>query len=288
MNLASLKSKLDTGAAQSQITISSLNPFRISLPSLQTQNKIAYILSAYDNLINANNKRIKLFEELAQRTYEEWFVNFRVKYEQLEMNSETKLPIGWKREKLGDIADFKYGKMPITKLLLDKGYPIFSGYRITGYYPEYTIDEPSIIIVARGVGGTGDVKLTPRKCWLTNLSILIKPKEQALTNKYFLFFKLKNENMRSLDSGAAISQITIDSLKNYQVVLPTISIQEQFKLFYSPIAEQVEFLQYQNHLLKESQDLLLPRLMSGKINVLGLVRQELEMAAEPQPLYKRR
>ena len=252
---------------QQELGRTELGGIELLLPPLPTQRKIASILSAYDDLIENNLKRIKLLEEIAQRTYEQWFVKFCIDGKQLKLNKETGLPEGWERKKLGELADFKYGKMPKAALISEIGYPIYSGYRITGYYPDFTINEPAIIIVARGVGGTGDVKISPRKCWLTNLSIEILPKAD-LVCKYFLYFKLKNENMRSLDSGAAQSQITIVSLTNYQIIFPKNELQDRFELFYKEIAQQKECLQNQNRLLKESRDILLPRLMSGVIDMV--------------------
>ncbi len=79
---------------------------------------------------------------------------------------------------LGEIVRFRYGKMPETeKILADdatSGFPIFTGYRISGRYSEFNIETPKLIVVCRGVGGTGDVKITPAKCWLTNLSIVFE------------------------------------------------------------------------------------------------------------------
>ena len=78
-----------------------------------------------------------------------------------------------KYKKLSEITlEFKYGKMPQKGKILKNGkYPIFSGYRTVGYYDEWNLEKNQIIVVARGVGGTGDVKLSPNKCYLTNLSI---------------------------------------------------------------------------------------------------------------------
>ena len=76
----------------------------------------------------------------------------------------------WQRVRLGVIARMKYGKMPPREILIDDGYPIFSGYRVTGFSKEYLYDAPRVIVVARGVGGTGDVKMSPAKAWITNLS----------------------------------------------------------------------------------------------------------------------
>jgi type I restriction enzyme S subunit len=78
----------------------------------------------------------------------------------------------WRDCKFGEIATFSYGKMPNKKNIVNCGYPIFSGYKIVGYYNSYMYEDPQLIIVARGVGGTGDVKISPPKSYITNLSII--------------------------------------------------------------------------------------------------------------------
>ena len=124
---------------------------------------------------------------------------------------------------LGSFSEMKYGKMPNKKMSSDKGkYPIFSGYRVVGYCDECNIGEQQLVVVARGVGGTGDVKLSPGACFLTNLSIAVSVDESVALKKYLYYYFLKN-NLRYLDSGSAQSQITIGDLKNVEVPLPAAS-----------------------------------------------------------------
>lgn len=238
----------------------------IQLPSLPTQRKIASILSGYDDLIENNLKRIKLLEEKAQLTYEEWFVKMRFPgYETAVFDEVTGLPEGWEKMKLGEVAEFKYGKMPKAEHLTESGYPVYSGYRITSYTNKYLFENPTLIVVARGVGGTGDIKITPEKCWLTNLSIAILVKPFIFQN--YLYYYLKDSNLRSLDSGAAQSQITIANLENFIVTKSDIELQGLFNTFVDKIFKQINNLQTQNRLLKEARDILLPRLMSGMVDV---------------------
>ncbi len=130
------------------------------------------------------------------------------------------------RRTLGSFCSFKYGKMPEKNRVTDDAslYPIFSGYRIVGYYDESNIDEGELIVVARGVGGTGDVKLTPAKCYLTNLSIAIDVDEEVALKQY-LYYYFQLTNLRYLDSGSAQSQITISDLHNVDVPIPSMELQ---------------------------------------------------------------
>lgn len=123
--------------------------------------------------------------------------------------------------------EIKYGKMPDKKRINDTGkYPIYSGYRIVGYYDEYNIDKNQLVVVARGVGGTGDVKLTPDKCFLTNLSIGVILNEDIVNIKY-IYYYFQINNLRYLDSGSAQSQITINDLKNVKIPVPSMDIQNK-------------------------------------------------------------
>lgn len=129
--------------------------------------------------------------------------------------------------KLGSFSEMKYGRMPDKKKLLDKGqYPVFSGYRIVGYYDECNIDKQELIVVARGVGGTGDVKLSPGACFLTNLSIAVIV-DESIALKEYLYYYFQINNLRYLDSGSAQSQITIADLKNLVVPIPPLDQQRK-------------------------------------------------------------
>lgn len=127
--------------------------------------------------------------------------------------------------RLGDIASFAYGKMPKKHLLGSGEYITYSGYRYIESYPEKNVSAGDVIVVARGVGGTGDVKLVSQDCYLTNLSIKISLNKQHLLNEYF-YYLFKQNNLRYLDSGSAQSQITIADLCNIVLHVPSTDYQQ--------------------------------------------------------------
>jgi type I restriction enzyme, S subunit len=130
--------------------------------------------------------------------------------------------------RFGDFASFKYGKMPNKKKITESGaYPVYSGYRYVGFYDEYNTEANQLIIVARGVGGTGDVKLTKERCYLTNLAIAVDIDTDVAVPEYLYYYFLPR-NLRYLDSGSAQSQITISDLE--RVILPLPSIAEQKRI----------------------------------------------------------
>ena len=129
--------------------------------------------------------------------------------------------------KLEDITKkFVYGSMPKNELIAENGYPIFSGYRYLGFYKKFNIENRSIVVVARGVGGTGDVKIVEPKTFLTNLSIALDI-DCDKTDVQYLYYYLNIQGLRYLDTGAAQSQITIASLKKHKVFVPSLPIQRR-------------------------------------------------------------
>lgn len=150
------------------------------------------------------------------------------------------IPYNWQEVKLGDVLSFRYGKMPNKNKILSKGkYPIFTGYRYAGFYDEYNIEKNQLIIVARGVGGTGDVKLSKEQCFLTNLSIASSLKTRQVDVKY-LFYYFTLHSLRYLDSGSAQSQITINDLEKIIIYLPPLDIQKKIAGVLGALDDKIE------------------------------------------------
>lgn len=255
----------NAGAGVPTLNQNHLQKLKIQVHDFEQQKAIASILNPYDELINLNNKRIKALEQIAENLYKEWFVRFRFPgHENAEF--ENGIPKGWAIKKLSEISSFAYGKMPDSAKYVEDGYPIFSGYRITGYYDCYMYDEPMLVLIARGVGGTGEVKVSPPFAYITNLAIvflLFKPKLHL--NYLYRLFSI--QNLRYLDTGAAQSQITIENLKNVRVIIPPEEHLIEYNTKAEMIKRQIDAITKTNDNLIKQRDLLLPRLMSGKLEV---------------------
>ena len=264
---------LNTGSTIPLINLSILKSLPIPVPNKETQDKIVDILSSLDDKIELNNEINKTLEEMAQSIFKRWFVDFEFPNEdgqpykssggEMVESEFGMIPKGWEVKELGELSLLKYGKMPKKEDIVDCGNPIFSGYKITGYHREYMFKEPQLIVVARGVGGTGDVKFTPRNCFLTNLSIAV-----ILDNKNieeYLYYYLKNANLRNLDTGSAQSQITITDLSKLKIILPTESILNRYHELTKTLLFNKESNQNENQCLIDLKELLLPKLMSGDI-----------------------
>lgn len=155
----------------------------------------------------------------------------------------------WRECKLGDVADFSYGTMP-KKEKLDTGiYPTFSGYKYQYRYPDMNCKKGDVIVVARGVGGTGDVKIVREDCYLTNLSIKIDLNNSIVDNRFF-YYNYFLETLRYLDSGSAQSQITIADLNNEFISLPPLQEQKAIAEILSSLDDKIDLLHRQNHTLE--------------------------------------
>ena len=161
----------------------------------------------------------------------------------------------WKEYRLGDIATFSYGSLP-KKQLLGKGeYITYSGYKSLESSPEYNCEEGDVILVARGVGGTGDVKLASQKCYLTNLSIRISLDNDIIHNKYF-YYIYQIENLRYLDSGSAQSQITIKDLSNVIIEVPSVENQKNVVAVLNSLDDKIDLLRRENATLEAMAETL--------------------------------
>ena len=262
------------GAAnQASITLESIRKFKFNLPPLPTQRKIASILSSYDDLIENNLKRIKLLEEKAQRTYEEWFVKMRFPgYEAAVFDEVTGLPEGWKKMKLEEIAEMKFGYAFKANLFNSEGngMPIIRIRNIpnsnTNDYTTQKVD--SKYIVRKGdllIGMDGefyvntwsgpDAYLVQRVCNLVCKNDLYKGYlTEAIRHPIIIF-------QASID-GATVAHLGKKHLDQIEIIIPNFNIE----IFNSILFEKIN-LSNQNRLLKEARDILLPRLMSGIIDV---------------------
>ena len=155
----------------------------------------------------------------------------------------------WTEYTLGEIASFAYGKMPKSNVLTEGAYPTFSGYKYQYKYPEYNCDKGDVIVVARGVGGTGDVKIVKERCYLTNLSIKITLDSRKADNLYF-YYHHRNNNLRHLDSGSAQSQITINDLNRVRLTLPPLAEQKAIAAVLGALDDKIELNRRMNATLE--------------------------------------
>lgn len=156
----------------------------------------------------------------------------------------------WKTYQLAELTTFKYGKFLAKSQLGESGFPVFSGYGVVGYLPTYQFDASQLLIVCRGEGGTGDVKMSPPKCSITNLSIVLSPNEDVVLKK-FLYWALKASDTHRLRTGSAQAQIVIGSLEKFGLVIPTdISEQNEIACALDSLDDRITLLRETNATLE--------------------------------------
>ena len=251
--------------AQAGIRGSELCKIKVQKPSLSVQNSVSCILGKYDTLIENNTKRIRLLEKMAENLYKEWFVRFRFPgHENVEM--ENGLPKGWKVKKYEDELNVKYGKgLPTDKLTKD-GFPVFGSNGQIGYYTSYMYDTPQILISCRGAS-SGVVNISLPKSFITNNSLICEMTNKTESVFEYLKYYFLNTNLVQYQTGSAQPQITINNIVKLKLLIPSTDIQIKFADKVRTLDKEVGNLQLQTSLLARQRDLLLPRLMSGKLEV---------------------
>ena len=257
-------------AAQPKLGFYKIKDFEINVPNIQTQKRIADILSAYDDLIENNLKRIKLLEQAAQNIYKEWFVKLRFPgHENTPINEETGLPEEWTERNINKVFNIKYGKnLPATKITSSGKHPVYGASGVMGYYEECNTEIKVALITSRG-NGSGDVHRTFQKnTFVTNNSFKVFPKEGYEFYPFFFVTEfLKTLNLLNYCSGSAQPQLTNASMNNIRSIFPNKEIVALFTQKVSPFLEQSDILLKQNQKLKAARDILLPRLMNRTIEV---------------------
>ena len=276
----SMAQSLATGTAQPDLNHGAFKSIKIKLPPLSTQKKIAKILSNYDDLIENNLKQIKLLEEKARLTYEDWFLRFRVDGQKLEIDEGTGLPIGWKEVCLTDYISLDRGVEPGSKayeeILTNDNIPFIRvgdlNKRESKIYINKelakgkTCDIDNILISFDGSPGL--VKYGLKGCYSSGVRKAVA-KESRIGNM-FIYNLFSSQYMQGLidnhATGATILHAS-SAIKYMKFNLPSDKILEKYNEFSEKEFQILLNKLKENQLLKESRDILLPRLMTGMIDV---------------------
>lgn len=276
-----------SGAAQGKLGLYKIKDVIINLPPLPIQKRIASILSAYDDLIENNLKRIKLLEEIAQRTYEEWFVKFRINGKQLPIDKKTGLPEGWEKIQVKDYVseiskgpslnyDFDGTKYPVInqscirngEIELEK---VLFAQELNANKENCYLKINDILINSMGQGTLGRVSKNVsinEKFIIHNCITFLRAKETLSQYQLFYFISSQQSYFEGVAQGSTgQTTLKVSLIEELEISLPDKNIIKEFNKIVDPIWKQMGLLKNQNQHLKTSRDILLPKLMSGKIEV---------------------
>ncbi len=261
----------------------------ITAPNVTTQKNIAAILSAYDDLVENNRRRIALLEEMAEEIYREWFVRMRFPgHEQAKF--EKGVPEGWRFVKLEKAFEFMGGATPskdVARYWKDGTINWFTPSDITaadGLFLEQSGDQCteegladcsarlfpaySVMMTSRATIGAIGINLTPA---CTNQGfITCIPNDQYSLSYLYHWLKLSKPHFELLSGGATFAELTKGTFKRIEILSPPTEVVSAFEKIIAPLFKKMESLLKSNAKLKGLRDALLPRLISGKLDVENL------------------
>ena len=278
--------QISQGAAQDNLSLEKLRSIKFLVPPLPTQNKIASILSAYDDLIENNLQRIKLLEEMAQQTYTEWFVRMKFPgHESVEWDEETGLPEGWERKSLDTFCSKITDGTHDSPKQVSTGYKLITGKHISDGFIDfetaYTISEKDHLSIRKrsglekgdilfsNIGTLGNIGVVTEDFEYSCKNVIIFKHKENYSN--FLYTYLSNsstkQKLSNQSAGVAQKFYSLKFIRNLNDFFPSKTLIQKFDEEVRPIYKLKYNLHNQNQLLKEARDILLPRLMTGMIEV---------------------
>jgi type I restriction enzyme S subunit len=266
------------GAAIQNINTEILRNTEIALPPLEAQKRIGEILSAYDDLIENNTRRIKLLEQMAQMLYQEWFVNFRFPgHEKVKMvESEVgSVPETFTVVKLGEALDFENGKAAIPTE--DGAFPLYGSNGIIGRCS--TARYENAVVIGRVGAYCGSTMFCKSGFWASDNTIVAKPASIANLSVEHVYWLLQEMNLRRYAGGAAQPLLTQSVIRQILITVPDKRTSEVARRVLEPLMGLIANFQTKNSNLRVTRDLILPKLVSGEVSV-----ERLEEEALTQPV----
>ena len=257
--------QISQGTAQDNLSWKKLSTIKFPAPPFETQRKIADILSAYDNLIENNQKQIKLLEEAAQRLYKEWFVDLRFPgYEKVPI--VDCVPKGWNKSLLKEISEFKRGKTITKDSVINGSIPVVAGGLEPAYYHNKANTTAPVITVSGSGANAGFTRLYYNDVWASDCSFVDSNNTEYI---YFVYCFLKNNKDRidNLQKGSAQPHVYAKDINALSLNLPNTEILNIFSEIIEPYFALIGKLQKQIRAAEQARDRLLPKLMSGELEV---------------------
>lgn len=256
-----------TSTAVPIVNKSSFSQYEIDCPKLNTQKKIGAILSSIDKKIEENNQINNNLEQQAKALYKDWFFDFS------PFSTEGNLPDGWHLGTVGDIIQLHDSKrVPLSgseRDKMEKIYPYYGATSLMDYVDNYLFDGIYLLLGEDGTVvdslGFPILQYVYGQFWVNNHAHIITGKEGFSVEELYLFFSLTN--IKSIVTGAVQQKVSQQNLKKVPAIIPSKEVLSAFDDLIQPIFAQIRNLRDENAHLADLRDTLLPRLMSGKLDV---------------------
>ncbi len=253
--------RFNAGAGVPTLNRNHLDSLTVNVPDLPTQRKIAGILSAYDDLIENNLRRIKILEEMAQSIYREWFVHFRFPGHETATFIDSPLgqiPKGWEVGRLDEVLVLQRGFDLPQSERVEGAIPIYAATGITGFHNEARVKGPGVVT---GRSGTiGNVNYVQEDFWPLNTALWVKefPKSEPL----FAYYALLSLDLKQFNSGAAVPTLNRNDIHGLPTLIPSRALQIKFQELAGEMHQQARIRELQNQTLRRTRDILLPHLLT--------------------------
>lgn len=238
----------------------------IKLPPLDDQRRIASILSSLDRKIELNNKINADLEEMAQAIFKNWFVDFEPFKDGKFVDSELgMIPEGWKVGTLGELCNFKRGKNLLTKNAIDEGVPVVAGGLEPSCYHNVANTGAPVITVSGSGANAGFMRMYHVPVWASDCSFI----DISCENFYFVycFLKVNSKLLKHAQTGAVQPHVKPSDIHDFELAIPDKESIYDFQDKVKPFFDKIASIQKENSRLSLLRDTLLPRLMSGEIEV---------------------
>lgn len=257
---------LVTGSAQPKFNKTNFRSMYIPVPPLATQRRIASILSSLDRKIELNNKINADLEEMAQAIFKNWFVDFEPFKDGKFVDSELgMIPEGWKVGTLGELCNFKRGKNLLTKNAIDEGVPVVAGGLEPSCYHNIANTGAPVITVSGSGANAGFMRMYHVPVWASDCSFI----DISCKNFYFVycFLKVNSKLLKHAQTGAVQPHVKPSDIHDFELVIPDKESIYDFQDKVKPFFDKIAVIQKENSRLSLLRDTLLPRLMSGELEV---------------------
>ena len=258
---------IDSESAQPNISAPTISKFVFRIPKEKDdQRRIASILSSLDRKIELNNKINADLEEMAQAIFKNWFVDFEPFRDGKFVDSELgMIPEGWKVGRLGELCDFKRGKNLLTKNAIDEGVPVVAGGLEPSCYHNVANTGAPVITVSGSGANAGFMRMYHVPVWASDCSFI----DISCENFYFVycFLKVNSKLLKHAQTGAVQPHVKPSDIHDFELVIPDKESIYDFQDKVKPFFDKIASIQKENSRLSLLRDTLLPRLMSGELEV---------------------